>query len=299
MKNFNIKSNYDEHIIYGDIIEPKSKPIGVVQISHGMAENKERYYDFMNFLANNGYVAVIHNHRGHGMEVKNDDDFGYFGNNKDILEEELYEVTKYIKSKYKSLDIILFGHSMGSLIARRYIQNHDNEISKLILCGAPTYNPFSRVGSFVANIVGILKGDRYRSKFINNLVFGSYNKDFDISNAWICANEDTVNDYNNSKYCGFIFTINGFKMLFYMMRTVFNKKLYKIQKESFPLLIIGGADDPVIGGENKFNHLCNFLYKAGYKNIRSKLYKNMRHEILNEKDNKKVYKDILKFINTK
>ncbi len=299
MKSFQIKSNYDEHIIYGNIVEPKGNPIGLVQISHGMAENKERYYDFMNYLADNGYVTVIHDHRGHGTKVKNCDDFGYLGNNKNILEEELYEVTRYIKNKYNSLDIILLGHSMGSLIARRYIQNHDNEISKLILCGVPTYNPFFRVGNFVADVVEMFKGDKYRSKFINNLVFGSYNKGYNVPNSWICANETIVNDYNNNKYCGFIFTINGFKMLFYMMGTVFNKRLYRMQNKSLPILIIGGADDPVIGGEKKFNHLCNFLCNVGYKNINNKLYEGMRHEILNEKDNKKVYQEILNFINKK
>lgn len=35
----------------------------------------------------------------------------------------------------------------------------------------------------------------------------------------------------------------------------------------------------------------------GYKNIESKLYKNLRHEILNEKTKKEVYNDILNFIN--
>ena len=35
-------------------IVPKSDVLGVIQISHGMAEHKERYFDFMEFLANNG-----------------------------------------------------------------------------------------------------------------------------------------------------------------------------------------------------------------------------------------------------
>ena len=60
--------------------------------------------------------------------------------------------------------------------------------------------------------------------------------------------------------------------------------------------MIGGFDDPVIGGESKFNHLYKFLSKIGYINISKKLYPKMRHEILNEKNNTKVYKDITNFI---
>lgn len=57
---------------------PEGEIKGIVQISHGMAENKERYVDFMEFLAQNGYVSMIHDHRGHGKSVIQKDDLGYF-----------------------------------------------------------------------------------------------------------------------------------------------------------------------------------------------------------------------------
>ena len=41
-------------------------PKGIVQFSHGMAEHKERYFDFMGYLNDCGYICVIHDHRGHG-----------------------------------------------------------------------------------------------------------------------------------------------------------------------------------------------------------------------------------------
>ena len=46
--------------------EPEEKLRGLVQISHGMCEHKERYLPFMEYLARHGYGAVIHDHRGHG-----------------------------------------------------------------------------------------------------------------------------------------------------------------------------------------------------------------------------------------
>ena len=42
----------------------------IVQISHGMCEHKERYIDFVNFLSNQGYLCIIHDHRGHGKKYK-------------------------------------------------------------------------------------------------------------------------------------------------------------------------------------------------------------------------------------
>lgn len=297
METFKIKSSYDGLMLYGLIEEPKKKPVGIVQISHGMAENKERYKDFMKFLSNHGYIAVIHDHRGHGKSAKTEDNFGYFDENKNILKDELYEVTKFIKKKYPNLKITLFAHSMGSLVARMYIQDYDDMIDKLILCGAPTYNPFSLLGSLLAKISGKIHGEKYRSKFINDLVFRKHNKSYNIPNSWICSDEKVVSKYNSSKYCGFIFTIDGFKMLFYMMRTVFTKHMYKVKNANIPIFLIGGANDPVIGGKRKFNHLCKFLKDVGYSNLKSKLYPNMRHEILNEKGKELVYENILAFIN--
>lgn len=297
MKTFKIKSNYDGLELDGIIKKTKTKPIGIVQISHGMAENKERYKDFMKYLSAKGYIVVIHDHRGHGKSVLKSDDLGYFNSNRNILVEELYQVTTYIKELYPNLKITLFAHSMGSLVARLYIQKYDNMIDKLILCGAPTYNPFSKMGSLLSDILGKIKGEKYRSNFINKLVFKNHNKNYDVPNSWICSDKKIVSEYNKNNYCGFIFTIDGFKMLFYMMRTVFKKNLYKVKNKALPILLIGGMDDPVISGKKKFNHLCDFLKDIGYLNLKGKLYPNMRHEILNEKCNDMVYEDILAFLN--
>ena len=297
MKKIKIKYDYDDLMLEIMIEEAKFKPVGIVQISHGMSENKERYKDFIKYLSSNGYTVVIHDHRGHGKSVLSDEEFGYFSSNKDILVDELYQVTNYIKEKYPNQKITLFSHSMGSLVARKYIQEHDDIIDELILCGAPTYNPFSNIGILLANIIGKLKGEKHRSKFLNNLVFGSYNSKNDVQNSWICSDKGVVQKYNESKYCGFIFTIDGFKMLFYLMKSVFNKELYKVKNKTLPIFLIGGSDDPVINGKKKFNHLSSFIKSLGYNNVHAKLYTGMRHEILNEKEKQEVYEDILEFLN--
>lgn len=107
-ETFKIKSSYDGLMLYGLIEEPKKKSVGIVQISHGMTENKERYKDFMKFLSNHGYIVVIHDHRGHGKSTKTEDNFGYFDENKNILKDELYEVTKFIKEKHPNLKSKLY-----------------------------------------------------------------------------------------------------------------------------------------------------------------------------------------------
>lgn len=62
-----------------------------------------------------------------------------------------------------------------------------------------------------------IKGDKYRSKLIQNLAFGSYNKRFKnvtSENSWVCGNQKTIEAYDKDELCGFIFTLNGFQNLF-------------------------------------------------------------------------------------
>ena len=110
---------------------PKDEIKGIVQFSHGMAEHKERYFNFMEYLSNNGYVCVINDHRGHGNSVKDKKDLGYFyTEDTNFIIDDLHDVTKYIKEKYSNQKLYLFSHSMGTLVARGYMQKYDNEIEK-------------------------------------------------------------------------------------------------------------------------------------------------------------------------
>ena len=50
-REFKFHSHADKLEIHAMTVAPEAKIIGVVQILHGMCEHKERYYDFMKYLA--------------------------------------------------------------------------------------------------------------------------------------------------------------------------------------------------------------------------------------------------------
>ena len=58
---------------------PQGNPRGLVQIAHGMAEYKERYTPFLEFLTGEGYACLINDHRGHGASAASPQDLGWFG----------------------------------------------------------------------------------------------------------------------------------------------------------------------------------------------------------------------------
>ena len=116
----------DLYAIYSEAKEPK----GMVQIIHGMSEHKERYIPFIQRLNDNGYTVIISDNRGHGKSVSKEYPYGHI-ESYDVMVSDQYMVTKWIKEKNPKLDLYMFAHSMGSVIARNYLMTHDNEIKTL------------------------------------------------------------------------------------------------------------------------------------------------------------------------
>ena len=295
-----IKSNQDGLELDVSFTKPEGEIKGIVQISHGMAEHKERYYPFMEYLASCGYICIIHDHRGHGASVKKQEDLGYFYDDKaEYIVEDLHQITTYIKEKYPDKKLILFGHSMGSMVVRKYIKKYDKDIDKLIVCGSPSQNPYLGLALIVVKILKTFKGEYHRSNLIQKLAFGLYNKKIEnpiSENAWVCANEDTVREYDKDELNGFVFTLNGFQNLFTLMKDIYSKEKWNLNNKALPIFFIAGEDDPVIVSSKDWQKAQDFLKEVGYENVSGKLYSGMRHEILNEKEKQKVFEDILKWI---
>lgn len=279
---------------------PKEKPIGIVVISHGMSEHKERYFSFMEYLTNYGYIAIIHDHRGHGKSVKAKEDLGYFyTKNSSYIVEDLHQIVQYIKKEYPDLPVTLFSHSMGTLVSRCYIKKYDQEIEKLILCGPPTKNSLVDVGILVARLMCLVKGEHYRSNFLQKLTFGSYNNGEKLENSWVCSDERAVMKYNQDELCGYVFTNNGFLNLYKLMKYAYQEKSFQVNNKDLKILLIAGDKDPVIQNKDKFYDLKKLLNQLGYQNIDTKLYSNRRHELLNGLSKEEVKQDVLNFIGGK
>lgn len=293
----NIKSNCDGLNLGITIVTPaKNRKInGIVQLIHGMSEHRKRYLPFMNFLAKKGYVSIIHDHRGHGESVKNNKDLGYFyDKSANYIVEDTHQITELIKKEYPDKDVILFGHSMGSLVLRNYIQKYDEMVDKLILCGSPSYTKKAWLGLIMVTVLEKIKGPLYRSEYIQNLIFKNYYSKFKDKN-WMFTNKEETIKYKKDKKCGFTLTLNGFKNLFKLLIRTYNKKRYLFNNKELKILFISGAEDPVMITEDDFFESCDFLRNIGY-DVNHILYKDKRHDLLSENIKEIVYEDILEFI---
>lgn len=282
------------------IYEPKCEIKGVIQISHGMCEYIERYEEFADYLTDNGWLVCGNDHLGHGKSAASEEELGYFSEEKgwEHCVNDLHTLHGIIREKYGDYPYVLFGHSMGSFIARAYITRYGSKIDGAVLCGTSAGFP-KFIGTQLAIIDRVKKseGELSRSKTINDIMFGAYTREIENSQSdfdWICSDSEVVSKYEKDKLCNFIFTVNGFENLVRVLGYVTADKWYASVRKDLPILLVAGKDDPV-GSYGKgvykvFEKLCN----EGC-DVRMKLYGGMRHEIINEKGRKEPYKDVLSF----
>lgn len=288
MEDFvNSKDGYKIPIAYFPISNPK----GLVQLVHGSWEHKERYYEFINYLNQNGYSCIISDLRGHGDFINEKYKLAHMENFEEIIE-DLHQVSLYIKNKNPNLKLYLLGHSLGTLFARIYLEKYDSEISKLILSGCVYYRSFSCFGPLFVKALSLFKGDKYaKSKFLAKM--SGLDKP---SNKWISYNQENIEKTKNDTKMAKEFTLGGYDVLFKSNYEIGRIKHFHCQNPNLKILLVSGEDDLITGKTKGLKSSIKLLNKIGYKDVTNIVYPKMMHEILNENNREKVYLDIVSFL---
>lgn len=260
------------------MVLPEGRPATVLQILHGMCENKEKYIPFMQYLASAGIACVIHDQRGHGASVKDPSELGYMhGGGWEAMAGDAMEVWQSVQDCFNGCRHALLGHSMGSMVAKTLVKKHSAMLDALVLCGCPGYNPWCVPGRLLASAVGKVKGEGYRSRMLQRFAFGSHGGGKDRTG-------------------GFIFTADGFQTLIALMREGHSYYGWTDVNRELRVMFASGGDDRYIRSRNAFSRAVNTMTEAGFNDTRTVMYPGMRHDILGAQDCAKVWKDILDFL---
>ncbi len=301
-EEFWFRSAYSDTQIFAVRYVPEGEIKAILQISHGMVEHIQRYEDFAKYLNERGILVTGNDHLGHGNSVKSQEYWGYFSDKdgNDEMIENLHQVTKITKEKYPNIPYFLLGHSMGSFYARQYLCKYGNELDGAIIMGTGFPSKFTvKSGIFMTSLIAKFTGWKHRSKFIDNMAFGGYNKRFEparTSKDWLSKDEKQVDKYLSDPRCTFLFTLNGYNNMFKGINNLHKKDFLEQMPKNLPVFFVSGADDPVGEFTESVKRAIESFKQVGMKNIELKFYKNDRHEILNETDKLFVYDDIYRWI---
>ena len=289
------------HNLAGVIYLPQGEIKGIYHVVHGMTEHIGRYDRFMRDIADLGFLCFGYDNLGHGYTAKDKSELGYIAkkNGWDLLAKDVKVYSDAIRAEYgKNLPYYLMGHSMGSFIVRLAAEKYVTP-TKLIIMGTGGPNPAAGAGLAVIETIKLFKGDRYISKFVDKLAFGSYNKKFtdnDSNNSsWLTTDMSVRKQYWSDDFCTFKFTVSAMGDLIRVMKYSNRKVWFKNISSNLPILLVSGEEDPVGNYGKGVIYVGGTLKKHG-KNVAYILYNGARHEILNDFTYDQVKNDIISFI---
>lgn len=282
--------------------KPEGKVRAVLQISHGMHEYIGRYEEFAEFLCSHGYYVVGNDHLGHGKSVQAKSEYGFFNEkygNVCILG-DMHTLRQRIMKKYPQIPYFMLGNNVGASFLRQYIQLYGNGLSGAVLMGAVSEQSKAslRFRKRLCRVLAAFRGWHYRSKLVDSLVTGSYNKKFCPAHTradWITSDKEHLEAYLSDPLCSFAFTVNAYYHVFNGMLGLQRKEGIHMIPKGLPVLFVSGADDPVGDFGKGVCKLYEKYKKAGICDVSVHLYSGDRHSILNETDRQQVYEDLLRW----
>lgn len=298
-ERFKLKFDDESTIICYKWSNPDNlSPKGVVQIAHGLSEHVTRYDDFANFLVKEGFIVLGADHYNHGESANSPEEVGIIEKYDFITAvcKTIKLVRTHFNQFYQGITC-LFGHSMGSIATQTYIQKYPNDFNHVILSGTDVGDIKYAFLRLLTSIT-VKKGDfKTSTKLVYGLTFGNFSKKFRERGKfnWLSANSKNVDAYELDPLCGAPVSDSVYKSISIALRGSFKTKNIKLINKDVRIFIFSGNDDPVSGMGKSVTKLYK-KYNKENLDVDMKLYKGLRHEVLNELEKDLIYNDILKFL---
>ena len=283
---------------------PQGEPRAVVQLVHGIAEHVDRYDHFARFLTEQGFAVVAEDHMGHGKSINNGGIQGYFHGGWFAAVADTYHLLELTRQEFPGIPYILFGHSMGSFMARTILCKYpDSGITAAVICGTG-WQPAAALPALIktAELIGKRSGETAPSKALEAMAFGSYNKRVEHKRTvcdWLTRESSVVDAYMADPLCGFTPSAGLFRDMLSGIRYIQKPESLAAMKKDLPVFFIAGGDDPVGSYGKGVRKAAEAFRQTGMQDVTVKLYPLCRHEILNEINKEEVYQDILTWIESK
>jgi alpha-beta hydrolase superfamily lysophospholipase len=267
------------------------RPTGLVLVSHGASEHSGRYDRFARALNAAGFAVVALDHRGHGKTAASTGR-GIMGpGGGDAVVADLHELRASATSALGSdVPVLLFGHSMGSLVALAYLARHAEGLAGIVLCGFPAdIDGAAALAPLLAGMAAV------RDEPIADLL-GDNNKAFEPARTrydWLSRDPDEVDRYVADPMCGDDNPLTyGYLIDLFDVVVPARARLGSITS---PVLVIAGDRDPAAAMGAHPKRLADTLRAAGVA-VDLKLYPGARHELLNETNRDEVTADIVDWL---
>ena len=273
---------------------PSVTPRSVVVIAHGMSEHSGRYDRFARVLANRGYAVYALDHRGHGRTAQATGGGRSGPPGMDGVLDDIRQLASLAESEAGRGPVVLFGHSMGALLAQAYAERHGDELDALILSGSPGIGDLSSAAELMRGAAdGGLADEPVPA-------LGPLNEPFEPARTpydWLSRDPAEVDAYLADPLCGDDAPVTyGFlaDLMALTMQTMEPAGIAAIPS-TLPILLITGEQDSASDLATNLRELVDQMQAAGL-DVTALYYPDARHELLNEVNRDEVHDDVLAWI---
>ncbi len=271
----------------------------LVHVCHGMAEHGLRYTRFAERCHEAGISLVVNDHRGHGKTSELNGHRGFFAekNGWDRATKDVCETHLVLRKEFPNTKTVLFGHSMGAILATCAAIDLNEECDGLVL-SALAHHPgiLLPIGKALSYSLSAIFGPKKESAIMNLLTFADFNKAFKPNRTafdWLSRDQKEVDLYINDPDCGQRFTHRFFYDLLCGLERV-HKEVHRLHP-SLPLMMMAGEMDPVVGFKKEALKTMESV-ASGRSNVNQKIYDHARHELLNELNKDAVMDDVIAWL---
>lgn len=270
---------------------PEGEARAAVQIVHGASEHSGRYGRLAGVLTGRGIAVYAMDLRGHGHTAQQTG-VGRFGaGNADSMVDDVFALDLIIADQHPDRPRVLFGHSMGSIIALAAAEKHGPALTGLVLSGALGVN------DDLPQTVSALEAAADAGMGEQPLDLGTFNQAFEPARTrydWLSRDTGEVDAYLADPFCG-----DDMPLTYAYAAGVFGLSVRASSPDGvghlpggLPVLLLSGERDPV-GGEAAAQVIAlgRLMEKRGLP-VERRIYRDARHEVFNETNRDDVVADL-------
>lgn len=263
-------------------------PRAAIQVNHGLAEHAERYARFAGAMAERGYAVYAHDHRGHGATTAPGAPRGSFGRadggQQTIL--DVVAVHDLISAEHPGLPVIVFGHSMGGLVAMNFVLRHPARVQAAAIWNANfSAGMLGRLAQAMLAWESFRLGSDVPSRLLPKLTFQDWARkvpDRRTEFDWLSRDAAEVDKYVADPLCGWDASVSMWRDVFGFVFYGADDRNFSSVRKDLPFHLVGGQKDPASNGGKAVEDLSRRLLRMGFSNLVTKVYPETRHESLNE-----------------
>lgn len=247
--------------------KPTGEAHAIVLLLHGIAEHSGRYEHVGRRLADSGFDVIAIDQRGFGQSGGRRghvDDWSQFG---DDVEDQMNEL------KAMGLPIVLLGHSMGGLIATRYVVDERVQPDLLVLSGPALGAEIPRRFRIAAPLLG---------RIAPTLVIK------EDGNPSLLSKDEAVGElfYADPLRVPYPTAALGWGLM-----KAIGEARAGINKVTMPTLVMHGGDDRLVPAN------ASEIFET-LSNAERIVYDDLRHEIFNEAEGLEIVDEMITWINS-